>query len=85
MSFQDLGDIKKLAPEYMELYKTTGSNWSALSKHIKKFSESELLILIAIEHQTVKREHIIKRLHSRYCRLRRDRELNELLGVNSET
>lgn len=53
--------------------------WRWMNEDLHKLSETEVMRLLHMEVDGAKREHIVVRLHARYCRLRADRERAELL------
>jgi hypothetical protein len=56
------------------------SSWRALNEVLHLLDEGEVQNLIDTELGGRRRARFVKRLHQRYCVLRRDRELLELLG-----
>lgn len=56
------------------------ANWHILNKSLKNLSESEVKRGIHRELVGNRRPRIVHRLHTRYCTLRQQRELSELIA-----
>lgn len=55
------------------------SNWVELSDYLGEITdEMSVLCLLKVEIETKKRPTIINRLHGKYNRLRKDREMREI-------
>ena len=60
---------------------TVIANWHTLNKDLRHFSEAEVKQALHREMVGNKRTVILKRLHSRFCKLRQDRELGEMITI----
>jgi len=65
--------------------------WPDFSKEINKLGMRETVICLVVEAQTRKRQFHIKRLHTRFCKLRQAKEQKDLalftgqeIGENDE-
>lgn len=69
---------------FLDLQKRS-SNWKELSEFLKGVEEEQTVLeLLWVEIKTKKRMAIIHRLHSKFNRLRKDREFREIVGMCHE-
>lgn len=55
------------------------SNWVELSDHISEITDERVILkMLRVEIETKKRATILSRLHGKYNRLRKDREMKEI-------
>ena len=54
-------------------------DWNILNTAMSKMAESDIKEILNHECTHKRRSYFIERLHQRYCKLRKDRERDELL------
>lgn len=54
-------------------------NWNKMNRVLCKLPEESVKRMLVLEKNGKDRTHILKRLHQRYTRMRKDREFRELM------